>query len=104
MKQFAEKFYKSNAWKVCRDNYAASVGGLCERCLRRGMIVPGEIVHHKVELTERNITDPTVTLAWDNLELVCRDCHGQAHQKIRRRYIIDDEGRVMTTPPSAANR
>ena len=73
MKEFAKSFYKSKAWQHTRSEYAASVGGLCEACLRKGLYKAGEIVHHKKELTPDNITDPTVALSWDNLELLCRD-------------------------------
>ena len=45
MKEFAKKFYKSKAWQNTRKAYAASVGGLCEQCLKRGVYKAGEIVH-----------------------------------------------------------
>ncbi len=96
MKEWARAFYKSQAWKRCRASYAASVGGLCERCLARGMYTPGVIVHHKVHLTPDNIGDPSVTLNWDNLELVCRDCHAELHDERQRRYKIDPNGGVTT--------
>lgn len=70
------------------------MGGLCERCLKRGLYVPGEIVHHIVELTPENINDPDVALNWNNLELVCRDCHGDAHRGFERRWKVDEMGRV----------
>ena len=92
-KEFSKRFYRSVAWKKTRDAYAKSVGGLCEECLKKGIYNPGEIVHHITELTPENIGDPGVTLSWDNLELVCRDCHGQAHGK-ERRYEVDELGRV----------
>lgn len=89
-------FYKTEAWKACRDAYAKSVGGLCERCLKKGRIVPGEIVHHKKYLDPQNVNDATVSLAWDNLELLCRECHGMEHRKIKKRYKVDALGRVTT--------
>ena len=95
MKEWAKAFYKSAAWKHCREDYAASVGGLCERCLQRGVYNPGEIVHHKVWLTRSNISDPNVSLNWDNLELVCRNCHAEIHEARRRRYKVDDCGFVQ---------
>lgn len=94
MKEYAERFYKSKAWQRCREGYAKSRGRLCERCLKRGIYKPGVIVHHRVHLTPENITDPAVALDWGNLELLCRDCHGEAHEKHRRRYRIDALGRV----------
>ena len=68
--------------------------GLCERCLDRGRIVPGEIVNHRIELTPENINDPEVTLSFKNLKLVCRDCHAQEH-KPEKRYKVDQMGRVI---------
>ena len=99
MQQWAEEFYLSAAWRSCRAAYIKRAGGLCERCLKRGLYVPGEIVHHKVHLTPSNITDPNVTLCFDNLELVCRDCHAAEHSRLKKRYRFDDAGRVMTDPP-----
>ena len=81
MKEFAEKFYKSKAWARCRAAYAKSRGNLCEVCLSKGIIKPGVIVHHKVHIDPDTINDPNVTLSFDNLQLLCRDCHAQVHDK-----------------------
>lgn len=94
-KKFAETFYKSKAWQRAREAYAKSVGYLCEVCLSQGIYTPGEIVHHKREITPDNIDNPEITLAWSNLQLVCRDCHAKAHGK-KKRYKVDDYGRVKT--------
>ena len=93
MKDFAAAFYKSRAWRNCRAAYAKSVGGLCEQCLKKGIYKPGEIVHHKAELSPENIDNPEITLAWENLELLCRDCHAKAHGTVKR-YKVDEMGRV----------
>ena len=94
MQKWAESFYRSPAWKACREAYIAKAGGLCERCYARGEYRAGVIVHHKQYLTPANIGDPRITLGWDNLELVCRECHADEHQRIRKRYAIDELGRV----------
>lgn len=94
MKEFAAFFYKSKAWQNCRSAYAKSVGGLCEQCLKRGLVKTGDIVHHKIKLTPDNINDPAVALSWDNLELLCRDCHAKAHGAARR-YKVDEMGRII---------
>ena len=96
MQEYAETFYKSKAWQKCRKAYAKSKGELCERCLNKGIYKAGEIVHHKQHITPGNITDPNIILAWDNLELLCRDCHAQEHDRRKRRYKVDDMGRVIT--------
>lgn len=80
-----------------RKAYTKSVGGLCEECMKRGVYKAGEIVHHKTHLTPDNIDDPNITLNWNNLELVCRDCHAKIHDKKKRRYKLDDLGRVIIT-------
>lgn len=78
-KNFAKDFYRSSAWGKCRTSFIMYKGGLCERCLKEGIIKPGDIVHHKKYLTPENINDPTVTLSFDNLELLCQDCHNNEH-------------------------
>ena len=95
MQKFAEQFYKSKAWQETRKAYAKSVGCLCEKCYAKGLIVPGEIVHHKVNLTPENINRPEITLNWENLELLCREHHAAEHGARQRRYTIDEYGRVL---------
>lgn len=87
-------FYKTRRWKECREAYAKSKGGLCERCLMNGLYTPGEIVHHKIRLNPETLNDPSVALCWDNLELLCRRCHGEEHGG--KRYFVDEFGRVIT--------
>lgn len=94
MKDYAKSLYKSKAWQKTRDAYARSVGGLCEICWEKGVLRPGEIVHHKIPITPDNINDPSITLSFDNLQLVCRDHHAQIHDRRQRRYKVDELGRV----------
>lgn len=94
MREFATAFYKSKAWQDCRAAYFRYRHGLCERCLSRGIYRPGEIVHHRQHLTPENIGNPAVTLCFDNLMLVCRDCHALEH-KPEKRYKVDELGRIQ---------
>ena len=95
MKEYAEAFYKSQAWKRTSAAYRKSVGGLCEVCYANGIIKAGEIVHHKVHISPENIHDTSITLSWDNLQLVCRDCHAKVHEQRKRRFDVDEYGRVI---------
>lgn len=95
MKDFAAGFYKSQAWKRTRAAYTKAQGGLCEECFSHGLIVPGEIVHHKKPLTPLNIHDPNITLDWSNLRLLCRECHAKEHGAHEHRYKVDEWGRVL---------
>lgn len=79
-KPFAKKFYSSFAWYTCRNAYAKKAHYLCENCLRKGIYRPGEIVHHKIELDPTNINNPEIALSFDNLELLCRECHAERHR------------------------
>ena len=92
---FAKKLYSSRAWKECRKGFIASVGGLCTRCLAKGLYVPGYIVHHKTYLNPENINDPDITLNWDRMEYLCLDCHNNEHmskeQSDTRWVVIDGE-------------
>ena len=90
--QFAKAFYMSGAWIECARAYRKSVGGLCERCAAKGLIVPAEEVHHKVKLAPDNLSDPTIALDWNNLEALCKDCHIKAHRK--KRWRVDEQGKV----------
>lgn len=104
-KDYAREFYNSGAWKECRTAYKSYRHHLCERCLKRGLIVPGVIVHHKVRISPDTINDPAVALNFDNLELLCRSCHDAEHDEERKaglrkhgkhdRYVIDENGKVF---------
>lgn len=74
VKEWAKPFYKSKAWRDCREAFFISKHGLCERCGR-----PGLIVHHRIYLTPQNINDPNITLSFENLELLCSSCHNNEH-------------------------
>lgn len=72
--EFSRAFYDGSAWRQTRRAYLNSRHGLCERC--------GEvacIVHHKTHLTAQNMADTDITLGWDNLQALCRDCHAVVH-------------------------
>ena len=96
-----ESFYTSWIWRKCRKAFAESKGNLCERCMKRGIINPGEKdrpleVHHKVPLTADNVQDPEIALNWDNLELLCKSCHDQERErKGGKRWKIGPDGRVI---------
>ena len=94
-REFAKPFYHSPEWKHCQSEYIKQAHGLCEKCLEKGIITPGVIVHHKIHLTPANICIPEIALNPCNLMLVCRDCHAKLH-KPERRYKVDELGRVTT--------
>lgn len=94
MKDWAESFYKSAAWKSIRDAAIRRDHYLCVDCLAEGKVTPAEEVHHIIELTPENIGDPDVSLNLGNLVSVCREHHRARHGARQRRYIVDEFGRV----------
>lgn len=99
-RDFAKRFYSSKRWQDCRNGYSKSVGHLCERCLRLGIYRPGVIVHHKIEIDPVTINHPEIALNWNNLELLCRDCHAEVHgfkrkKKTADRFTIGPDGKVI---------
>jgi 5-methylcytosine-specific restriction endonuclease McrA len=93
--EWAKAFYNSKAWKKCRDAYKDStIDQLCEKCRE-----PGDEVHHKTWLTPENINDPYITLAWDNLELLCHECHSiehnRKHDALRDDVMFDARGDLV---------
>ena len=92
MQSFAKEFYASWVWIKCARAYKKDKAGLCERCLRKGLLVPGDEVHHKIKLTPENINNPSIALNWDNLELLCKDCHIKEHRQ--KRWRADEEGHI----------
>jgi len=98
MKVWAESFYSSRAWKECRESYLVSQHYLCERCND-----VAKVVHHKKYLTSNNISDPFVSLAHNNLEALCQDCHNREHHGNKREridlgYRFDEAGNIVYAP------
>lgn len=100
-KDFSRGFYHSPAWRRARDAAMRRAHGLCEECLARGTVRPAEIVHHKVELTPANVSDPSVATDPSNLECVCRECHARLHGArgpcVRDGLAFDVEGNLVRT-------
>ena len=95
-----EYFYTTRTWRHCRQTFAQSKGLMCERCLKNGIIETGSKerpleVHHKIPLTADNIHDPEVTLNWNNLELLCKDCHDMEKKRKQKRYRFDSSGQLI---------
>ena len=87
-------FYYTHMWKETREAYKKSVGGLCERCRERGVVRAAEVVHHKIHLSPQNIQNPEITMGWDNLVALCRECHDEVHGKSGRRWAVGPDGTI----------
>ena len=95
MKEYAKKFYKSKQWAEVREKVWQRDRGLCQRCLKNGVIKEANTIHHINPITPDNINDPEVTLNPDNLVTLCMDCHAAVHKGVEPRYTVDELGRVI---------
>lgn len=97
-KEFSHAFYYSAVWRRTRKAFIESKNRVCERC---GDVA--EIVHHKKHLSAKNMNNPEITLDWDNLQALCRNCHAEVHmtQNCARELQFDANGNLIPKcPPS----
>jgi 5-methylcytosine-specific restriction enzyme A len=87
-------FYDSLPWKKLRDAYKKAKFGICERCFN-----PAKIVHHKIHLDKSNVNKSEISLNWDNLELMCVECHNKHHYRkyniLPSGYKFDECGQII---------
>lgn len=90
-KQFAQQFYNSKAWHVCRAQVLRRDLYTCRDCFDRA-----SEVHHIVELTPSNINSG-LALDPDNLVSLCHACHDKVTKgsgDLVDGYYFDDDGQV----------
>lgn len=59
----------------------------------------GDTVHHKQWLTDDNVDNPGIALAFDNFCLICRDCHAKEKDPAATptgRYTFDADGNIIS--------
>lgn len=93
-RNFALKFYKSKTWKSASAAYRAA-HPLCEKCLTKGIYNPAQLVHHRIHIDENNLSNPQITLNPDNLESLCRKCHGEEHREERQTFEFAEDGSLV---------
>ena len=104
-----QEFYNSKGWKRNRVAYAIAHHCICERC-GRPVYVSGVtnylpkgkrlkyVVHHKEHLNDDNYTTD-LAYDWNNLELLCIDCHNREHyeQSTKEGVMFDADGCLVQT-------
>lgn len=85
-----KKFYSSSAWQKQRKYKMMIENYKCNRC---GGVA--EDVHHRIILTELNISDYNISLDLDNLECLCRKCHNKETHGKKDEYIFDENGDLI---------
>ena len=82
------RFYNSQAWRTLSARYTQDKGYKCEEC---GKIATE--VHHKRPI--QTTQGWNERLDYDNLELLCVDCHNKKHNRFQKRKKSSRE----ITPP-----
>ncbi|WP_199615530.1 hypothetical protein [Paenibacillus alkalitolerans] len=79
-----QTFYASAVWRNLRMTLILEREGRCERCFT--ISKPEDIVgHHKIELTPENVHDHTISLNPEKIEIICRRCHDEEHDRFGKR-------------------
>ena len=92
-------FYKSKEWERFRDliiyerQDCIKKINYCDKCHKQIVNRYDLIVHHKVELTEANVNDYSISLNPSNVEIICFNCHNKEHARFghenkKRVYIV----------------
>lgn len=73
-----QHFYNSKSWHDLRNFKWQESNGLCELCLKDGIVREAREIHHIVPINE----NWNKRLDYDNLLALCSDCHNAQHERI----------------------
>lgn len=78
------EIYDSRTWKELRIAKLRSTDGLCEECMKQGIVTAARCVHHVVPIEAARTKDEMKRLAFDanNLRALCFACHARIHKEL----------------------
>ncbi len=80
------EIYNSREWKELRIAKLRSTNGLCEECLKEGIVTSARCVHHVVPIETARTKDEMKRLAIDcglqGLKSLCFACHARIHKEL----------------------
>jgi 5-methylcytosine-specific restriction enzyme A len=91
MNQSARSFYSSKRWNRARKKVLARDNYLCQRCYKKGLLTPAEVVHHIDHLRKA----PGKVLDESNLISVCSACHNKVHPEKGKKGEVVRKARVV---------
>ena len=79
-----QEIYNSREWKELRIAKLRSTNGLCEECMKQGIVTSARCVHHVVPIETARTKDEMKRLAFDvnNLRALCFACHARIHKEM----------------------
>ena len=78
-----QAFYKTVGWKQARKVALARDNYLCQDCLKLGVVVPAQTVHHIIPIKVLW----QLRLIIDNMISLCESCHQERHRKLNENKI-----------------
>ena len=80
-----QRLLNDKRWKLLRAAVFRRTNGLCEMCLKEGIITPGVDVHHIKPVETGRTVQEMERLAYNpaNCQLLCIACHIKVHQDMR---------------------
>ena len=80
------EIYNSREWKELRIAKLKSTKGLCEECMKEGIVTSARCVHHVVPIETARTKDEMKRLAIDcglqGLKSLCFACHAKTHKEL----------------------
>lgn len=81
-----QEIYNSREWKELRIAKLRSTNGLCEECMKQGIVTSARCVHHVVPIETARTKDEMKRLAIDcglqGLKALCFACHARIHKEM----------------------
>ena len=86
VKKDKQEIYNSREWKELRIAKLRSTDGLCEECMKQGIVTAARCVHHVVPIETARTKDEMRRLAIDcglqGLKSLCFACHARIHKEL----------------------
>jgi len=78
------EIYNSREWKELRIAKLRSTKGLCEECMKQGIVTSARCVHHVVPIETARTKDEMKRLAFNvnNMRALCFACHAHIHKEL----------------------
>lgn len=89
MEYWKAQVYKDPRWAYVRKAVIKRDRDICYFCGK--LITKRRTIHHKVELTEQNYSDPEVAFNLDNLVECHCDCHNAHHGRFSKPTIVNKD-------------
>lgn len=89
MRKLRQTAYNNSNWRKLRDTYLRQ-NPLCEDCLLEGKVTPATDVHHKESPFKGATINYHKLLDYDNLQALCKECHGNHHAKEQGHVSAED--------------